>query len=144
MLARTHGRAYYSSKGFPMGYKVHSVDGVQGEVDLSAARTYSHSVRVASGTAGTYQLVKVPAAASIIAVRAYRAGGTGGTVQVKKGASDVLAVVLTSTTDAWAGSTTVQNATCAAGDNISVVLASPAGSPTEILVQVDFRTAVPA
>lgn len=127
-----------------MGYKVHTVDGKAGEIDLSAARTYSHSVRVASGTAGTYQLVKVPAAADIIAVRAYRTGGTGGTVQVKHAAADVLASVLTSTTDSWAGSTTVQNASCAAGDNISVVLASPAGTPTEILVQVDFRTQVPA
>ncbi|MFS4105122.1 hypothetical protein [Streptomyces sp. PD-S100-1] len=127
-----------------MGYKVHTVDGKAGEIDLSTVRTYSQSVRVPSGTAGTYQLVKVPAAASILAVRAYRAGGTGGTVQVKKGTSDVLAAPLTTSTDAWAGSTTVQNAACAAGDNVSVVLASPSGSPTEILVQVDFRTAVPA
>lgn len=127
-----------------MGYKVHTVDGKSGEIDLSATRTYSHSVRVASGTAGTYQLVKVPAAADIIAVRAYRTGGTGGTVQVKHAAVDVLASVLNSTTDSWAGSTTVQNASCAAGDNISVVLAAPAGTPTEILVQVDFRTQVPA
>ncbi|MFE6500767.1 hypothetical protein [Kitasatospora sp. NPDC057738] len=127
-----------------MGYKVHTVDGKAGEVDLTANRTYSKSVRVAAGTAGTYQLVKVPADAVIIAVRAFRAGGTGGTVQVKNGSSDVLASVLTTSTDAWAGSTTVQNATCAAGANISVVLASPAGTPTEVLVQVDFRTAVPA
>ncbi|WP_327169559.1 hypothetical protein [Streptomyces subrutilus] len=127
-----------------MGYKVHTVDGKSGEVDLSTVRTYSQSVRVASGTAGTYQLVKTPAATAIIAVRAYRVGGSGGTVQVKKGVSDVLASPMATSTDAWAGSTTLQNATCAAGDNISVVLASPAGSPTEILVQVDFRTAVPA
>ncbi len=127
-----------------MGYKTHSVDGRMGEVTLAGARTYSKSVRVASGTAGTYQLVKVPADAAIIAVRAFRAGGTGGTVQVKKGANDVLAAALTTSTDAWAGSTTVQNAACVAGDNISVVLAAPAGSPTEILVQVDFRTAVQA
>ncbi|WP_282206721.1 hypothetical protein [Kitasatospora fiedleri] len=123
-----------------MGYKVHTVDGRSGEVDLSTVRTYSKEVRVPSGTAGTYQLFKVPAAANVIAVRAYRTGGTGGTVQVKHGALDVLASVLTTSTDAWAGSTTVQNATCAAGDNLSVVLASPAGSPTEILVQVDLRT----
>ncbi|OPC83011.1 hypothetical protein B4N89_20575 [Embleya scabrispora] len=127
-----------------MGYKVHSVDGKGGEIDLSTARTYSKEVRVASGTAGTYQLFKVPAAASVIAVRAYRTGGTGGTVQVKKGGSDVLASALATATDSWAGNTTVQNASCAAGDNISVVLAAPAGSPTEILVQVDMRTAVPA
>jgi hypothetical protein len=127
-----------------MGYKVHTVDGKAGEVDLSAARTYSHSVRVASGTAGTYQLIKVAAAADIIAVRAYRTGGTGGTVQVKHAAADVLASVLATATDAWAAAPGVQNASCAAGDNVSVVLAAPAGTPTEILVQVDFRTAVPA
>ncbi|MEV8042456.1 hypothetical protein AB0P02_01245 [Streptomyces griseoluteus] len=126
-----------------MGYKVHTVDGKSGDVDLSHVRTYSKEVRVASGAAGTYQLVKVPAAATILAVRAYRMGGTGGTVQVKKGASDVLAAPLATSTDAWAGGGAVQNATCAAGDNVAVVLASPAGSPTEVLVQVDFRTAVP-
>lgn len=127
-----------------MGYKVHTVDGRAGEVDTSTARTYSKQVRVASGTAGTYQLFKVPAGAAVIAVRAYRTGGSAGTVQVKKGASDVLAAPMATTTDSWAGTTTVQNATCAAGDNLSVVLAAPAGSPTEILVQVDLRTAVPA
>ncbi|MBL1107989.1 hypothetical protein JK361_25940 [Streptomyces sp. 5-8] len=127
-----------------MGYKVHSVDGKGGEVDLSHVRTYSKEVRVAAGTAGTYQLCKVPAATNIIAVRAYRTGGTGGTVQVKHGAQDVLASPMATSTDAWAGNTTVQNAACVVGDNISVVLASPAGTPTEILVQVDFRTAVPA
>jgi hypothetical protein len=65
-------------------------------------------------------------------------------VQVKNGASDVLAAPMATSTDAWAGSTTVQNATCAAGAAVSVVLAAPAGAPTEIVVQVDFRTAVPA
>lgn len=127
-----------------MGYKVHSVDGRSGEVDTSTARTYSKELRVASAAAGTYQLCKVPAGAAIIAVRAYRTGGSSGTVQVKKASSDVLASPMATSTDAWAGSTTVQNATCAAGDNISVVLGTPAGSPTETLVQVDFRTAVPA
>ncbi|MEQ4610683.1 hypothetical protein ABMX48_31720 [Streptomyces cavourensis] len=127
-----------------MGYKVHTVDGRAGEVDTSMARTYSKSVRVASSAAGTYQLCKVPAGAEIIAVRAYRTGGSSGTVQVKKGSSDVLASPMATTTDAWAGSTTVQNAVCAAGDNLSVVLGAPGGSPTETLVQVDLRTAVPA
>ena len=127
-----------------MGYKVHTVDGKAGEVDLSAVRTYSKSLRVASATAGTYQLCRVPAGAAIVAVRAYRSGGSSGTVQVKKGASDVLAAPMATTTDAWAGSTTVQNATCAAGDSVSVVLGAPGGTPTEMLVQVDFRTAVPA
>lgn len=127
-----------------MGYKVHSVDGVQGEVDLSTVRTYSESHRVASSTAGTYQLCRVPVGAQIIAVRAFRAAGTSGTVQVKKGASDVIASPLVTTTDAWAGTTTLQNATCVAGDAISIVLGTPAGSPTETLVQVDFRKVVPA
>ncbi|GGJ82026.1 hypothetical protein GCM10011583_11960 [Streptomyces camponoticapitis] len=127
-----------------MGYKVHTVDGRAGEVDTSTARTYSKEVRVASGTAGTYQLCKVPAGAAVIAVRAYRTGGSAGTVQVKKNTSDILAAPMATATDAWAGSTTVQNAACAAGDNLSVVLAAPGGSPTEILVQVDLRTAVPA
>jgi hypothetical protein len=126
------------------GYKVHSVDGKAGEVSLAHVRTFSKEYRVAAGTAGTYMVTKVPAACTAIAVRTYRTGGTGGTVNAKKNSSDLLASVLTTTTDSWAASTTLQNASFAAGDTLSVVTASPAGTPTDVIVQVDFRIDVPA
>lgn len=122
-----------------MGYKVHTVDGRAGDIDLANTRTFTKEYRVAAGTAGTYVMTRLPVGATAIAVRAYRVGGTGGTVNAKKNASDLLAANLSTATDAWAGSTALQNATFAAGDTLSVVAAAPAGTPTEVIVQVDFR-----
>ncbi|MEV4749070.1 hypothetical protein AB0K21_22050 [Streptosporangium sp. NPDC049248] len=122
-----------------MGYKTHTVDGKAGEVDLANVRTFTKEYRVAAGTAGTYVVTRLPVGVTAIAVRAYRVGGSGGTVNAKKNTSDLLAANLATVTDAWAGSTALQNATFAAGDTLSVVAAAPAGTPTEIIVQVDFR-----
>ncbi|MEU8195239.1 hypothetical protein AB0C10_15810 [Microbispora amethystogenes] len=125
-----------------MGYRVYSVDGKTGEVDLSNVRTFTKEYRVAAGTAGTYMVTRLPVACQAIAVRAYRAGGSGGTVNAKKGTADLLAANLATTTDTWAGTTALQaaNTSFAAGDTLSVVTAAPSGTPTEVVVQVDFRT----
>lgn len=122
-----------------MGYKVHSVDGKSGEIDLSNVRTFTKEYRVPAGTAGTYMVARLPVAAQAIAVRAYRTGGTGCDVNANKNAAPLLAANLATTTNAWAGNTALQNATFAAGDTLSVVTAAPAGTPTEVIVQVDFR-----
>lgn len=122
-----------------MGYQVYTVDGKAGEIDLSAVRTFTKEYRVPKGAAGTYMVTRMPVACSAIAVRAYRDGGTGGTVNAKRNTGDLLAANLDTATDAWAGSTALQNATFAAGDTLSVVTAAPAGTPTDVIVQVDFR-----
>ncbi|MFF0770973.1 hypothetical protein ACFYUK_18960 [Nonomuraea wenchangensis] len=122
-----------------MGHKVNSVDGKAGDVDLSAARTFTKEYRVAKGAAGTYMVTRLPVACTAIAVRAYRAGGTDGTVNAQRNGGDLLAEPLATATDAWTGWTHLQNAVFAAGDTLSVATAAPAGSPSEVIVQVDFR-----
>ncbi|MEQ4723776.1 hypothetical protein [Nonomuraea sp. B19D2] len=122
-----------------MGHKVNSVDGKAGDVDLSAVRTFTKEYRVPAGKAGTYMVTRFPVACTAIAVRAYRAGGTGGTVNAQRNGGNLLAENLATDTDSWTGWTHLQNATFAAGDTLSVVTAAPAGSPAEVIVQVDFR-----
>ncbi|MEV0617572.1 hypothetical protein AB0I81_29920 [Nonomuraea sp. NPDC050404] len=122
-----------------MGHKVNTVDGKAGDVDLSAVRTFTEKYRVPKGAAGTYMVTRLPVACTAIAVRAYRADGTGGTVNAQRNGGDLLAENLATTTDAWTGWTHLQNATFAAGDTLSVVTAASAGSPAEVIVQVNFR-----
>ncbi|TAK89300.1 MAG: hypothetical protein EPO06_11570 [Burkholderiaceae bacterium] len=126
-----------------MGYKVNTVDGHAGDVVLTTQRTQMlHRFGITAD--GTYQLAKPPKAGHIRGVRVYRTGGTGATVQVTNGGSNVLASALTSSTGAWAGTTTVQNAAVTALNALAIVIASTAGSPTDILVQVDFEVDAPA
>ncbi|MFG1709232.1 hypothetical protein ACFLIM_39180 [Nonomuraea sp. M3C6] len=122
-----------------MGHKVNTVDGKGGDVDLSAVRTFTKEYRVPAGKASTYMVTRLPVACTAIAVRAYRAGGTGGTVNAQRNGGDMLAENLATATDSWTGWTHLQNATFAAGDTLSMVTAAPAGSPAEVIVQVDFR-----
>lgn len=122
-----------------MGHKVNSVDGKTGDVDLSAVRTFTKEYRVAKGAAGTYMVTRLPVGCTAVAVRAYRAGGSGGTVNAKRNGGDLLAEPLATVTDAWAGWTHLQNAAFAAGDTLSVVTADPDGGPSEVVVQVEFR-----
>lgn len=127
-----------------MGYKVHTIDGKSGEVTLTHLRTQSRTRHLLAPANGTFVMWRAPVACTITAVRIYRAGGTTATLQIKNEAADVLAAPLASGTDAWAGTTTVQNAALAAGASLSAVLASVAGSPTDATVQVDYTVNVPA
>jgi hypothetical protein len=127
-----------------MGYKTHSIDGKMGEISLAHVRTYTKTAVIPAGAVGTYALAYVPVAATITAVRVYRAGGTAAAVQVTNGASNVLAAPLASTTDSWASTTAVNNAAVAAGGAVNAVLSGTAGTPGSVTVQVDFITAVPA
>lgn len=127
-----------------MGYKTHSIDGQVGEVSLAHLRAYTKQITIPEGTAGTYALAWIPVAATITAVRIYRAGGSGATVQISNGGVNVLASALASTTDQWASTTVVNNAAVAPGSGITAVLAGLGGTPTSVTVQVDFVTSVPA
>lgn len=128
-----------------MGWKVHSVDGKAGEVTLTHARTKTFS-RSGITANGTYLLGRMPVAGTITRVSIYRAGGSAGSVQITNGADNVLAAALASGTDAWATSTgvTAANTDAAAGASIAAVVSAVAGSPTDIVVQVDYTADVPA
>jgi hypothetical protein len=127
-----------------MGYKVHSVDGVAGEVSLLHARKRTVSQVFLTTSAATYAIFKMPVAATVTAVRAYRAGGSAAAINAAGADGNFLAVALVSTTDSWASSTTIQNASVDAGDAITVSIAAPAGSPTAITIEVDYTVDVPA
>jgi hypothetical protein len=76
----------------------------------------------------------------VVAVRAYRVGGTGATINARKnGSLNHLASDLSLTSaDTWMADTNVQNASYSAGDTLEIMLVSLNGSPTEISIQVDF------
>ncbi len=132
-----------------MGYKVHSVDGKGGEVDLGHVRMRTAQVTIDTPTAGTKVMCRVPVAAAVTAVRAYLVGGTSVTVNAMRrraGANvDLLAAdLVASTAGAWTSSEDVQNGTLAAGDTLIAEVVAQAGNPTQAVIEVDYTVSVPA
>lgn len=84
------------------------------------------------------------AACTVTALKGYRVGGTGATINAGKGTvatpTDlVLASDLSIASDEiWTDGGAVQNTSFAVGDPLIVVVASVAGSPFQIAIQVDF------
>ncbi len=122
-----------------MGHKVNSVDGKAGDVDLSSVRTFTKELHIPKGAAGVHMVTRLPVACTAIAVRGYRKGGTACAVNARRNDGDLLATNLDTATDEWTGSTDVTNGVFAAGDTLSVVTADAAGTPAEVIVQVDLR-----
>lgn len=85
-----------------------------------------------------------PFACTVTNVRGYRVGGTGATINARKnGSSNHLASALSLTSaDAWMDGGTVQNTSLAAGDKLEIMVASVAGAPTQIAIQVDLTRTV--
>lgn len=92
--------------------------------------------------ADNYFIWRVPVtdACTVTKVWGLRVGGTGATINARKnGASNHLASALSLTsTSVYMDGGAVQNATYAAGDTLEIMLVTVAGSPTQIVVQVDF------
>jgi len=84
---------------------------------------------------------RAPYACTVLNVRARRAGGTGATVNARRnGSSTHLSSDLSLTADVtWTDGGAVQNTAYAAGDSLELLLQSVSGSPTEVVIQVDFR-----
>lgn len=88
----------------------------------------------------SYVIWRAPAACTVTAVRGYRSGGTGATVNATKGGADLLTADLSlSTADTWLAGATLQNTTVAAGDAIAVAVRSASGTPTAVTVQIDAQ-----
>jgi hypothetical protein len=87
---------------------------------------------------------RAPYACTVTALKGWRTGGTGATVNAGKGTigtptSKVLASDLSLTSaDTWMDGGTVQNTAFAAGDPLIIIIASVTGNPTQISVEVDF------
>ncbi|MEV4974456.1 right-handed parallel beta-helix repeat-containing protein [Streptomyces scopuliridis] len=97
-------------------------------------------VITAPGGASAYVIWRAPKACTVTAVRGYRVGGTGASINAQKNAADLLATDLSLSTPAtWLSGPSVQNATFNAGDTLSVAVRSVTGSPAAVTVQVDVQ-----
>lgn len=83
---------------------------------------------------------RADAEAQVLAVRGYRVGGTGATINARKNGTDEhLSSDLSLTSpNTWMTDTTIQNAVYAAGDSLELRIKSVSGSPTEVAVQIDL------
>ncbi|WP_234473862.1 MULTISPECIES: hypothetical protein [unclassified Streptomyces] len=88
----------------------------------------------------SYVIWRAPHACTVTAVRGYREGGSGATVNATVNGADLLAVDLSlSTPDTWLSGPAVQNAPMAAGDTLAVAVRSAAGTPTAITILIDIQ-----
>ena len=105
------------------------------------AASVSKALVVASPAgAASYVIWRAPKACTITAVRGYRDGGTGATINATKNGADLLAVDLSlSTNTTWMSGPSVQNGSVAAGDTIAVAIRSVAGAPAAVTIQIDVQ-----
>ncbi|MCL7382132.1 right-handed parallel beta-helix repeat-containing protein [Streptomyces sp. 35G-GA-8] len=97
-------------------------------------------VITAPAGAATYVIWRAPKACTVTAVRGYRVGGSGASINAQKNVADLLATDLPLSTPAtWLSGPSVQNATFNAGDTLSVAVRSVTGSPAAVTVQVDVQ-----
>jgi len=80
----------------------------------------------------------------VTAIKGYRVGGTGATVNARKNGTDnflASALSLTSADTTMDGGA-VQNTAITAGDKVEIMIVTVAGSPTQVGVQIMFNTTV--
>ncbi|MBB4915090.1 hypothetical protein [Streptosporangium saharense] len=105
------------------------------------ARLTERTLTLKTPAAGTHVLWRAPVACKVKAVRAYRLAGTGAVVNAQKNGGNLLAQDLSVDAAAtWKSATpAVAAAKLAAGDTLSAVIVSVAGSPTDLTVQIDIE-----
>jgi len=83
---------------------------------------------------------QAPYACTVLAVKGYRVGGTGATVNARRnGSSNHLSSNLSITSaDTWIDGGAVQNASYALGDKLEIMIVTVTASPTQVGVQVNF------
>jgi hypothetical protein len=110
---------------------------------LGNLKTKGNGVYNPSGITVAVNMIawRAPYACTVTNVRGYRVGGTGATINARlNGASNHLSSALSvSSADTWMDGGAVQNTVYAAGDKLEVMLVTVTGSPTQILIQVDFK-----
>jgi len=89
---------------------------------------------------GNFIVWRAPFACTVTAVKGYRVGGSGATINARRnGTSNHLSIALSLTSaDTWTDGGAVQNTAYVAGDKLEVMVVSATGSPTQIGIQVDF------
>jgi hypothetical protein len=92
-----------------------------------------------SGALDVY-IWRAPYACTVTAVKGFRSGGTGATINARRnGTSEHLAADLSLTANqTWTDGGSVQNTAYAAGDYMEIRVKSATGSPAQVVIQVDF------
>ncbi|MEU4511773.1 hypothetical protein AB0G05_19955 [Nonomuraea wenchangensis] len=92
--------------------------------------------------AGTFVLWRASVPCRIMAVRAYRLGGSGAVVNAtKNGVSALTGDLSVNAASTWvAGSlAALANRRMQAGDTLAATVVSAAGSPTDLVIQIDIE-----
>lgn len=82
-----------------------------------------------------------PYACTVTAVKGYRVGGTGATVNARKngvGGAHLASHLSLTSADTWMDGGAVQNTSYAAGDKMEIMIVTATGSPTQLGVSVYF------
>lgn len=94
-----------------------------------------------SGVATVNLIVwRAPFACTVTAVKGYRVGGTGATINARRNGTDnhLASALSLSSADTWMDGGAVQNTAYAAGDKMEIMVVSVTGTPSQIAVQVDL------
>jgi len=108
---------------------------------LSVSGTFSVGGTILDPTAArNIPVWRAPFACTVTAVKGYRVGGTGATINARlNGASNHLASALSLTSaGTWMDGGTVQNTAYAVGSALEIMIVSLTGSLTELGIQVDY------
>ncbi|MFP8944689.1 hypothetical protein ACLIYM_25100 [Streptomyces fenghuangensis] len=130
-----------TEKAAPDGVATLDTSGTVPVEQLPAAAS-SRSVVIAAPAVGSYAIWQADQPCTVTGVCAYRAGGTGATINAAVNAADLLATDLSlATADSWLTGPDLQNTAVAAGDSLSVAVRSVAGSPSALTIQIDVEEA---
>lgn len=137
-LDTTVARTFITPNAF---FTITNPTGVAGNPSLDVSVPFSRSGSIIQPL-GALTVVAWRAlfACTVTAVKGYRVGGTGATVNARKnGSLSHLASDLSlSSADTWLDGGAVQNTSYVVGDLLELRLISIAGSPTQVAIQVDF------
>ena len=102
---------------------------------------FSRGATILNPTPISVIIWRAPFACIVKAVKGYRAGGTGATINARRNGADTHLVVALSLADAaiWMDGGAVQNTAYVIGDKLEIMVVSAAGEPTQIAVQIDFE-----
>lgn len=130
----TGGVVVYAEGG---GLKVRQSDGTT--VTVGSVTTTKSAVFPSPTGAVSYVVWRAPKACTVTAVRGYRVGGTGTTINASRnGTADLATTDLSlSTSDTWLSGATLQNTAFAAGDSLVLKITGVTGTPSAVTVQVD-------
>ncbi|WP_440063789.1 hypothetical protein [Streptosporangium sp. OZ121] len=106
------------------------------------ARLTEKILTLKAPAAGVHVLWRAPVACRVKAVRAYRIAGTGAVINAAKNGVDLCSADLSVTTaSTWMSGVLAAPAVLkfAAGDTLTAEVVSVAGTPTDLVIQVDVE-----